>query len=182
MTFQQIFEKVDEVTGWLGEGACQVLYEYAKGIKKGTILEIGCYMGRSTLLLALSSPTSQITSIDPYISLDNSFGEVKPTEAKANCERTMEDQKWNLIGTTSTDAAKIWTKKIDLLFIDGDHSYEQVKQDIEMFAPYVKKGHYMILDDYAVIQYGVRKAIDEIWSKYFDSREIKEGLAVCRKK
>ncbi len=35
-----------------------------------------------------------------------------------------------LIGDSS-DAAKSWTKQIELLWIDGDHRYEGTKKDIE---------------------------------------------------
>lgn len=36
---------------------------------------------------------------------------------------------------------------VDFLFIDGDHSYEGVKQDFEMYAPFVRKGGIIALHD-----------------------------------
>ena len=38
-------------------------------------------------------------------------------------------------------------RKIDLLFIDGDHTYEGVKQDFEMYAPLVREGGAIVLHD-----------------------------------
>lgn len=35
----------------------------------------------------------------------------------------------------------------DLLFIDGDHSYEGVKEDFEMYSPLVKSGGYIVFHD-----------------------------------
>ena len=37
--------------------------------------------------------------------------------------------------------------KIDLLFIDGDHSYEGVKKDYELYSPFVKKGGMIVFHD-----------------------------------
>jgi predicted O-methyltransferase YrrM len=38
-------------------------------------------------------------------------------------------------------------KKIDLLFIDGDHTYEGVKADFEKYLPLVKKGGLIAFHD-----------------------------------
>lgn len=37
---------------------------------------------------------------------------------------------------------------IDLLFIDGDHTFDGVKNDFERYSKYVKKNGYIIFDDY----------------------------------
>ena len=42
-----------------------------------------------------------------------------------------------IVRKTSVEAVQGWNRKIDLLFIDGDHSYEGIKLDWELFSPYV---------------------------------------------
>lgn len=37
--------------------------------------------------------------------------------------------------------------KLDFLFIDGDHTYEGVKKDFEMYSPLVRKGGIIAFDD-----------------------------------
>lgn len=37
--------------------------------------------------------------------------------------------------------------KLDFLFIDGDHTYEGVKRDFEMYSPFVKKGGIIAFHD-----------------------------------
>jgi predicted O-methyltransferase YrrM len=39
-------------------------------------------------------------------------------------------------------------KKMDILFIDGDHTYDGVKNDFERYDKYVKINGYIIFDDY----------------------------------
>jgi len=40
------------------------------------------------------------------------------------------------------------SNELDLLFIDGDHTLDGVKNDYERYSKYVKKGGYIIFDDY----------------------------------
>lgn len=42
------------------------------------------------------------------------------------------------------------SKSVDFLFIDGDHSYEGVKQDFEMYSPFVKKGGIIAFHDIVI--------------------------------
>lgn len=52
-----------------------------------------------------------------------------------------------LIQSNSNDLAKTWTTEIDVLFIDGDHSYEQTKKDFLNFRSFVKPGGFIIFHD-----------------------------------
>ena len=51
------------------------------------------------------------------------------------------------IQKTSQEIAKTWDKEIDVLFIDGDHTYSQVKLDYNNFSPFVKKGGFIVFHD-----------------------------------
>jgi predicted O-methyltransferase YrrM len=38
-------------------------------------------------------------------------------------------------------------RKVDFLFIDGDHTYEGVTRDFEMYSPLVKRGGIIAIHD-----------------------------------
>jgi hypothetical protein len=48
----------------------------------------------------------------------------------------------------SKELAKTWGTPLDILFIDGDHTYGGCKGDIEGFYPHVRKGGYIAIHDY----------------------------------
>lgn len=74
---------------------------------------------------------------------------------------------WKLIVGDSHDI-KIFNevKKIspiyDLLLIDGDHTYEGVKKDFEMYVPLVKKNGIILMHDITNVGCGVPKFWKEI--------------------
>lgn len=56
----------------------------------------------------------------------------------------------------------------DWIYIDGNHAYEYVKQDLELYYPKVKAGGYMAGDDYGIVGFwdnGVQRAVDEFVSR-----------------
>ena len=55
----------------------------------------------------------------------------------------------------------IGNKNLDLLFIDGDHTLDGVKNDFERYNKYVKKGGFIIFDDYH--HEIIKKYCDEIF-------------------
>lgn len=67
---------------------------------------------------------------------------------------------------SSLDAVKYFEdKSIDILFIDGDHSYNGVKTDIENYLPKIKPGGIIAGHDYNKYWDGVIRAVDEIFNK-----------------
>ena len=50
---------------------------------------------------------------------------------------------------------------IDLLFIDGDHSYDGVTSDLKAYLPKVKAGGTVLLHDWGWAE-GVQRAIREL--------------------
>lgn len=65
------------------------------------------------------------------------------------------------------DVAKTWDKKIDILHIDGDHSYEAIKNDYETWSKFLSDDGVILLHDTCVEEindkeYGVKKFFEEI--------------------
>ena len=52
-------------------------------------------------------------------------------------------------------------ESLDSVFLDGDHSYEAVSLDLSFWFKKVRKGGWMLGDDYAYCCPGVTKAVDE---------------------
>ena len=69
-------------------------------------------------------------------------------------------------------------KQIDFLFIDGDHTYQGVKQDFEMYSPLVKEGGVIAFHDISdIVETDVVK-VPKFWKEikhYFNHQEIKQG-------
>lgn len=78
------------------------------------------------------------------------------------------DPRYHQICGDSTEVGKIWKGGlVDMVFIDGDHSYEHCLSDIEAWLPHIKYGGVMALHDYlADVWPGVKKSADEVLSRY----------------
>ena len=55
---------------------------------------------------------------------------------------------------------------IDMVFLDGGHSYETVKKDLKILITKLKKNKIIICDDYDLKNYGIKRAVDEFKSEY----------------
>lgn len=65
-------------------------------------------------------------------------------------------------GFSHTELLKINLSTIDMVFLDGGHSYETVSNDLSIILKGIKKEKIIICDDYDQINYGVKKAVDEL--------------------
>jgi predicted O-methyltransferase YrrM len=76
---------------------------------------------------------------------------------------------------------QIHRKKLDFLFIDGDHTYEGVKGDFEMYGPLVQKGGLIAFHDICQSRGTVLAnsgAVFKFWKeirKMYPSEEIING-------
>ena len=66
-------------------------------------------------------------------------------------------------------------RNIDFLFIDGDHTYEGVKKDFEMYSPLVNKGGVIAFHDILKHPIEIGCEVDKLWNeikKEFQYKEI----------
>ena len=111
-----------------------------------TVLEIGTSNGGSLFLLArVAAPDALIVSIDlPQGEFGGGYPRRRSVLYRAFGAHR---QRIRLLRADSHDP---WTleavraaldgREVDVLFIDGDHTYEGVKRDFEMYAPLVRQG------------------------------------------
>lgn len=67
----------------------------------------------------------------------------------------------HFIQGNSQDIAKNWTRKIGVLFIDGDHTYEGCKADIDSWYPHMKTHGVMLFHDCDDGGPGIQRAVRE---------------------
>ena len=79
-------------------------------------------------------------------------------------------------GFSDTELLKIDMSKIDMIFLDGGHSYYTVKNDITIILKNIKKGKIIICDDYDQVNYGVKKAVDEFKNQVTEIKELNKRL------
>lgn len=83
--------------------------------------------------LAISKTTKNLNTIKSKYNNTVKFSLIQGNSYYDNTEQKFKD-KCNI--------------ELDLLFIDGDHTYDGVKNDFERYSKYVKKNGYIIFDDY----------------------------------
>lgn len=144
------------IDGWLTEREAKELYSLAQGIPSDlTVVEIGSWKGRSTVCLGYGAKDGKgaiIYAVDPHTGsseLKKMFGNAINTfnEFCQNIENAGLDTIVVPIKATSSEAAKKFNKKVDLLFIDGAHEFTYVKNDIELWFPKLIDGGIIAFHD-----------------------------------
>ena len=148
------------------------------------IVELGVDYGYSTFCFAQSlnrNNKGKIYGIDLFL------GD-KHTSFRNNHDFVVNQMKAHhlnrieLIVKDFNEAAKEWNQPIDILHIDGLHTYEAIRNDFENWSKYVKKDGIILLHDVCIYHsdFGVYKFFDEIdWPKmYF---EHSAGLGIVSK-
>jgi len=79
-------------------------------------------------------------------------------------------------GFSETQLPKIDMSKIDMVFLDGGHSYETVRSDLSLILKGIKKNKIIICDDYNQVDYGVKKAVDELLNKVTEIKQLNKRL------
>jgi len=117
---------------------CNHIKEHGPPVKK--MIEIGSYSGESTVIFAQEFPDAEIICIDPWELVTDPFDRIlADTGTQAHqkfLERTKPYPNISFIKKMSAEAAcLIEDDSVDLVYIDGNHGYKYVVEDITNYMP-----------------------------------------------
>lgn len=172
-----LYAFIDRVEGWLTHMEQTALLHLPALVDHlhGDIIEIGSFKGKSTTALGLGSKwiskrKRSIYAIDPFIPNesyhDNYFNDFDKNIKDVHLENYVIP-----IKHYSQDAIAECPERISALFIDGNHNYLNVKQDIQLYAPRVVADGLIAFHDYNIYP-DVKRAVNELC-------ESKEYVYVC---
>ena len=137
------------------------------------LLEIGSYMGESTSLFAATGLFKEIHCVDPF------KGEEKANKyLNENWEDVFNEFKINTRHWDNIILHKDYSYNIvnnfpdnyfDVVYIDANHEYKAVKQDLNLCFPKIKPNGIISGHDYSKTWPGVVKAVNEFLEKNTDS-------------
>lgn len=189
------------IDGWLTVDEAIALFDLAKGLPEPEprAVEIGSWQGKSTVCIAQGlrqKQGAQLTCIDPFdASGDNESKDMydgRESDLDGPLRRAFEE---NLKGAEVRDLVDVRVgfshdhvaevhESIDLLFLDGDHSYEAIRRDFEDWSPKIKNGGYLAMHDVVhPVHEGPRRVVDELIKndpQWLEQRYV-DSMFVARK-
>jgi predicted O-methyltransferase YrrM len=165
-----MLDYTNNIPGWIHQEEMEWLYETAKSME--SIVEIGSWKGKSTHALLSGIPsTGAVYAIDHWNGQlgdpdvdKNYYPEVDEKDVFDQFLRNTRDFN-NLIPMkmTSMEALKMFKPgQVDMLFIDGSHTYEGFKKDFYGWREIPRK----LLCGHDVQWEGIKKVLEESGLKY----------------
>lgn len=168
--------KATAITGWMALSELRWLAERAQAAR--VIVEIGSWKGRSTRALGDHTPgvvyavdhwQGQLrdASAGPSLEVARRGGEAVFAEFRHNLTDLIAVGRVEPIRMEAQAAFPVVRERlartVDLVFIDGDHSYEGCKANIAAYRTLIRPGGILAGHDYNRVarHAGVRKSVDE---------------------
>lgn len=144
---------------------CRLVQE----LKPERIVEIGSASGGMLFLFGHVVNPEKIVSVDlprggfgggypfwevPFFRSFGKRGVIQLIRADSHSEETLEKLKGHLNNS-----------EVDFLFLDGDHTYQGVKQDFQMYSPLVRKGGIVAFHDIVTHDPTVGCEVDRFWNE-----------------
>jgi predicted O-methyltransferase YrrM len=158
--------KGHQLRGWHSAEESKLYNKFISGLKNGIIVEVGVFGGASLLgvISSCQKTNSHIYGIDPWEKIEIANGVPMPKDKKEIYRDSIKDIRLNLekiikaenysnnvtlIRDFSRNAVKKFkNKSVDIVFIDGDHAYNSVYEDLGLWLPKVKPGGIVWGDDF----------------------------------
>jgi predicted O-methyltransferase YrrM len=144
------------------------LKEYFKTKKNITCIEIGVEQGINAFNILQELPIKKIILIDPYTPYVQESQKFDTEECFMIAkEKLSRFQQVTFLRKTSDEAVRDIHEQLDFVYIDGNHSYENVHRDIINYFPLIKHNGVIGGHDYFPLLFkGVVKAVNEFADEY----------------
>ena len=136
-------------------------------------VELGVLYGFHAQHLVEACPNLFLYGVDAFRKLrpGNGYDDVSQQWFDELCVKTRSHLeptgRWQLIRETTVEAARNFTRPIDFVFIDADHGYEAVRDDIRAWWDHVRPGGIVSGHDFDNPDWpGVRRAVVESLDAY----------------
>lgn len=138
---------------------------YLLARKRENVLEIGSYIGASACCLGAAmkqTGSGKVICVDTW---NNDSMTEGSRDTWQEFQNNTAGYKMHIVpvrgfSTDVVDEVATHINSLDLLFIDGDHSYEGVKADWEAYRVFLRTGSVVVLHDWGWAE-GVRRLIEE---------------------
>jgi predicted O-methyltransferase YrrM len=146
-----------------------LLYRLARHATDGPFAEIGRFKGGSTFVFASALPDGvELWSYDVHLALRPDMpGTALDAELRDALERYGLAHKVHL-QVADSRIVEPPSEQLELLFVDGDHTYEGAKADYERWSAFVRPGGHLLFHDavdsgrYGNHYPGVARAVAEV--------------------
>lgn len=147
------------IPGWMYP--FEIVWLADEATKHERIVELGCFLGRSTRALA-DNTKGWVLAVDDFQG---------PRDCRIEGrENILENFSLNMLGCEhkvricQEDFGAVRPEQhdspFDMIFIDGDHHYDSLMRDIEKWTPYLSKGGLICGHDYHYEYPEVMKAVN----------------------
>lgn len=155
LAFEDAWRIADRVDGWLTEAQARTLYDTARAVAPGRVVEVGSHLGRSTIVLAASG--AAVTAVDPFPD-DWKYGR-PDTERRlrAHLAEAGLTDRVDVRVATSRAARQAWTGPVRMVYVDGKHDMWSCLDDLRWTA-FLQPGDVVLVHD-AFSSLGVTLAV-----------------------
>lgn len=145
-------DSVYNIYGFLSPAEMELLYRLASEVPKdGTVVEIGSFQGKSTVCLGLGAKESGawVWSVDPHEDCQVNDSTHYGMENHAALLKNLVDfgvaDRVRVVAVRSNVASCFWNRDVHLVFIDGNHDFLYVNDDL-CWSMFIKGGRIALHD------------------------------------
>lgn len=162
----QTIHEADGIEGWMNLEDLGFLFDHAAVMD--SVVEVGCWKGRSTYVLAKACKGT-VTAVDTFRGTPGDAEHMRRVAAAGGSTlaqfsiNVQSCPNVRVLQMDSVEAASMLSP-VDMVFIDGAHTYAEVKADLEAWLPKTRKlicGHDFECPD---VQRAVKEVLGEVYS------------------